>query len=548
MRKLTRILLPAFTIFLIACNKPLDIPSVKNSPNPYPVQKKTDSLLYLWHHKDIELDSFPGISLDRAYDSIIPYLGSGKEVIIAVIDMPIDIKHEDLSSNIWTNTNEIPNNGIDDDKNGFIDDVNGWSFISNPDGRISRFVNYEYTRILKKYSKDFSNNNISDSIIYKTYKKAKANYDERMKYAIKDTAYINTQHRGKIAAQKTLSLFFNHTDYSTEDLDSLKKAHPDNKTLQKHIRWMKILMKYGFTNEYIEQYQLKANERLNKLLNTEYNDRLIMGDNPNNISDVGYGSPFIDTYEGFFDHGTKMAGLLAANRKNGIGIKGISDNIRIMPLCISAFGDEHDKDIALAIRYAVDNGAKVINMSFGKEFSLHKQWIFDAIKYAEKHNVLIIKSSGNNGQDVDSFEVYPNDYDFEKQQEITDNFLVVGAINYNANETMVPAFSNYGANNVDIFAPGYKMNTTVASDKNYEIIIGGTSTSCAITSGVAGLLYSYYPNLTAKEVKEIIMNSGLSYEFQVKLNDSLVPFSKLSKSGKVLNAHNALIMADSIAR
>lgn len=218
-----------------------------------------------------------------------------------------------------------------------------------------------------------------------------------------------------------------------------------------------------------------------------------------------------------------------------------------MPLSISAFGDEHDKDISLAIRYAVDNGAKVINMSFGKEFSLYKEWVFDAIKYADKNNVLIVSSAGNDGRNLNTSEVYPNDSDIN-QNEVADNFLLVGASNYNINSKMVPRFSNYGSNNVDVFAPGRKTYSTSAKKEKYETVAGGTSTSSAITSGVAALLRSHYPNLTASQIKHILMDSGVKYTFPVKIRDTLLPFNKLSKSGKIINAYNALIMADSISR
>ena len=539
--------------FLSSCNRQLDLSYIKKQSHLISHKKISSENLKLWHFKDVELDSVPGISLNRAYKSIIPKIGLGKEVIVAIIDMPINIQHEDLKKSIWVNKKEIPNNNKDDDKNGYVDDVNGWNFIGNKNNQVSKFVNYEYTRFIKKYKSIFENNTITDSLLYKTYLRAKNKYENRLQYAIKDTNYINVQQRAKVTAIKTLRKFFKDEDYSIKELDSVKKLYPNDSVLKLHIKWMKAFIKYGFTKEYIKQYKLKADERLNKLLNLNYNDRIVMGDDSDDIKDRDYGSPHIDTYNGFFDHGTKVAGLIAARRNNHIGAKGISDNIKIMPLCISAFGDEHDKDIALAIHYAVDNGAKVINMSFGKEFSLYKEWVFDAIKYAEKNNVLIVKSAGNNGKDLKKFEVYPNDNDYQNSKEIADNFLMVGATNYNINQKMLPSFSNYGSNNVDVFAPGYKMYTTIATKEKYETITGGTSTSSAIASGVASLIRSYYPNLTASQVKHILMDSGLEYTFKVKTptkedKNKMTPFNQLSKSGKVVNAYNALLMAEEISK
>nr|WP_299122149.1 S8 family serine peptidase [uncultured Winogradskyella sp.] len=462
--------------------------------------------------------------------------------------MPLNIYHEDLRQNIWINKKEISNNGLDDDNNGYIDDINGWNFIGNVNGETSKFVNYEYTRILKKYDSDFENNLITDSLLYKTYLRARDKYEKRLQYAIEDTSYINIQKRGKSLAKETLSKFFIDDNYSIKDLDSLKNLHPKDSIIKLHTRWMKALIKYEFTDEYIDLYKLKADERLDKLLNKDYNDRIIIGDNSDSLNEKNYGSPEINIYNGFFDHGTLIAGLIAARRDNNIGTKGISDNIKIMPLSISAFGDEHDKDIALAIRYAVDNGARVINMSFGKEFSLYKKWVFDAIKYAEQNDVLIVKSAGNNGKDLEYFEVYPNDNNYFNREEVADNFLMVGATNYYINKNMIPSFSNYGSSNVDVFAPGVEIYTTSVTKEKYELIDGGTSLSCAVTSGVAALVRSHYPNLTASQVKHILMDSGLEYTYDVRVNDTLLPFNQLSKSGKVINAYNALIMADSISK
>ncbi|NQX86475.1 MAG: S8 family serine peptidase [Flavobacteriaceae bacterium] len=502
----------------------------------------------MWWFKDIELDSISGLSINRAYDSILTNLGNGKQVIVALIDMPLDIEHEDLQQNIWVNPDETPNNQIDDDNNGYVDDINGWNFISSRDGKTAKFVNYEYTRILKKYSDSFKNNTIQDSILHHTIVNANKKYKERLKYAEKDTAFINVEERDKKIAAKTLSKFFKGNNYSIKDLDSLKKLHTNDSLLKLHIEWMKHFINYKYTDEYFAMYKLKAKERFNKLLNVNYNDRTIIGDNSDDINDKDYGSPIIGAESGFFDHSTKMAGFIAARRDNAIGIEGVSDNIKIMPICISAFGDEHDKDIALAIRYAVDNGAKVVNMSYGKEFSLYKEWVFDAIKYAEEKDVLIIKSAGNNRKNIKDIEVYPNDNDYQSSDEITDNFLMVGATSYNANKKLIPIFSNYGAIQVDVFAPGHKVYSTVVSIKKYDFSNGGTSTSCALTSGVAALIRSYYPKLTASQVKHILMDSGLEYTFNVKVGDTLLSFNALSKSGKVVNAYNALIMADSFSK
>jgi subtilisin family serine protease len=244
-----------------------------------------------------------------------------------------------------------------------------------------------------------------------------------------------------------------------------------------------------------------------------------------------------------------VSGIIAANRENNIGIKGILQNVKIMPLNISYSGDENDKDIAMAIYYAVDNGAKVINMSFGKEFSLHKEWVFEAFKYAEKHNVLLIHCSGNNSFNVDENSYYPSDVTYDGSTEVCGNFINVGSISSRLDSTFVSAFSNYGKQNVDLFAPGEEIYTTTSG--NAYMSDSGTSLAGPMVSGTAALIWSYYPKLTVQELKQIILESGTAYDIEVIVSgtkDKKVPFSELSKSGKVLNVYNAMQMAEKMSK
>ena len=248
------------------------------------------------------------------------------------------------------------------------------------------------------------------------------------------------------------------------------------------------------------------------------------------------------------DHGTLTTGVLAASRANNTGAKGITDNIKVMSLCISPYGDEHDKDMALAIRYAVDNGAKIINISSSKEFSLREDWVHDAIKYASDNDVLIVTSAGNSNYNLDEPDTfnYPDDTK-EDGTEVADNFIKVGATTY-LSEEFKRSSSSYGKNSVDVFAPGLKIYTTSSQKNEKYTYSGGTSAATPIVSGVAALVRSYYPKLSASQVKEIILQSGVSYNIDIEIEqeDSTkksIPFSELSKSGKVVNAYNALLMA-----
>jgi subtilisin family serine protease len=335
-------------------------------------------------------------------------------------------------------------------------------------------------------------------------------------------------------------------------LDRLySKYKKSNTELANQAYFISDCIKYNLSEKWIYDYKKEVDNKIKKTYNLNYYDRKNIDSKPDDISFINYGNPYISKNMDEFYHGTLIAGLIGANRGNAIGINGITNNVKIMPLAISSNGEEHDKDIALAIRYAVDNGAEIINMSFGKNFSLYKEWVFEAIKYAEKSNVLIVSSAGNSSYNLNEYNnYYPND-NIENQEEVANNFLLVGSISNKLDNSFLSYYSNYGNIDVDIFAPGETIYTTLPSNKyKYD---NGTSLASAITSGVAALIFSYYPNLTASQVKHILMDSGLEYTIEVNTptkedKNKTTPFNQLSKSGKVLNAYNALLMAAEISK
>jgi len=507
-----------------------------------------------WYYKDILQDTIPGISLDKAYATFLKDR-KGKEIIVAVIDMSVDIKHPDLKENIWVNKSEIPNNKIDDDSNGFVDDVNGWNFLGYKNGESSEFVNYEYTRIIKKYEDKFGNKEEKeikeeDISLFKTYLKAKQNYSERMEYA--KSSYDNDlgTYEYSIAMDEALKPFFPDTNYNIEKLDSLSVIFKGQEPMSTYLEDKITFENYGITVDYILESKIKSEERLNKLLNLDYNDRELIGDDENDITDVEYGNNIVNWNVKRMDHGTGTAGTIASIRNNEIGAKGISDNIKIMPLVISGFGDEHDKDMALAIRYAVDNGARIINISSGKYFSLNESWVHDATIYAKNNDVLIVNSAGNDNYKLEPSNKYSYPNDYSKGKEISENFLKVGSSSFDI-ENLKDSNSNYSLEHVDLFAPGVDIYTLDSSSGGYKTV-SGTSSSAAITSGVAALVLSYYPNLTASELKFVLINSGISFNVMTNLGEDSnqnekVAFKNLSKSGKILNAYYALKLAEKMS-
>lgn len=540
-----------FLFVILGCNS-YDGISNKNHT------KNVDSVIILnetskkdfikWYYKDINSDSIPGISLEKAYATILNNK-KGNPVIVAFLDSAMDINNKSLSNNIWINSNEISNNNIDDDSNGYIDDINGWNFLGNYKGENIIHANYEYIRIVRFYNPFFENKteenlNYEDLTNFNNYKKAKIKYDKATDLGRRKYFYAKDILKKDNEAKDALSSYFIDKEYN---IDELIKIDTIGNGLKRHVDQLKSLLEYNQPEEETKQEFNEIEIDYTKRLNIEYNERELIGDNPNDINDTNYGNNNISSNLDFYTHGTRVSSIVTENVNENISI----NNIKIMPICISPFGDEHDKDIAIGISYAVDNGAKIINMSFGKEFSMYPEWVHNAFKYAEKHNVLIVSSCGNSGINLNEVNDYfPND-NFDNGKEVTDNFLLVGASKKTVNKDLKASYSNYGNIDVDIFAPGYEIFTSYPN--NETKLDGGTSLSSALTSKVAALIFSYYPNLTASQVKHIIMDSGVKYTIPVNTptkddKNKMTPFNELSKSGKIVNAYNALIMADSISK
>jgi cell wall-associated protease len=512
------------------------------------ITSKTPEQLKGWQLKDIEHDILPGISLERAYNELLKDK-NGQEVIVALLDDHLDIKHKELKDRIWVNTDEIPDNGIDDDKNGYIDDINGWNFTGNAKGEQVIYMNNEVIRILR-YVNSIAKTEVlemskdsylkSDSLIVKINQE----YEKEADLAKRKQDYGAFLIKGYKEARKALRKYFPDENYTIEKLDEIKTS---DSMLGRHIYYMKDYIKYELSEEWIADYKKEADSLKEKVWNLDYNERTaIIGDNPDDVTDIYYGNNQVGTHLEYFKHSTQVASVIAAKGADSSGVKGVSDRIKIMPVCVSTEGNEHDKDIAVGIKYAVDNGAKVINISLGKMFSLHSDWVFDAFKYAEEHGVLIVSSAGNSNFDLNTENDYFFNDNIDNGEEVSNNFLLVGSSTHKANEQLKSSFSNYGSMDVDLFAPGDSIY--VAYPDNKYLFNSGTSLASAITSGVAALIFSYYPHLNANDVKQILMQSGVAYNLKVNIakrdeEPRLVPFSEISKTGRILNAYNAVLLA-----
>ena len=501
-----------------------------------------------WPHTDIFTDSIPGMSLEKAYNFV--QNKKGTTVIVGVIDSGIDVEHEDLKNVTWVNEDEIAGNGIDDDKNGYVDDIHGWNFLGGEKGK-SNPEQLEMTRMVKKWMPKFEGKTDADiadtdKVDFELFTKLKKTIDE------KNTNAANQVNRfqdikeliGKAhdSIQKSLA----GKEINLDNINSLK--FNDQSLEQGKLILMRIMSSGSNAEEAFDQLD-EAIDHYSNQLNAQYkidfNGRLA-GDNPYDITDMNYGNAFVIGSKDDEIHGTHVSGIIAAERNNGIGMNGVAHNTKIMALRAVPDGDEYDKDIALAIRYAVDNGAKVINMSFGKSYSPNAEWVYEAIKYAAEKDVLLVHAAGNDASDIDVEENFPNDAK-DKLNEFADNVLTIGAMTRFFDDKIVASFSNYGKKNVDVFAPGLEIYSTFPKD-SYESI-QGTSMAAPEVAGVAALVRSYYPNLTASQVKHVIMDSGIKFNKPVlKPGDQsgTVNFSDLSVSGRILNAYNALILADQL--
>lgn len=506
---------------------------------PLAVVKKaplSENELKRWSHLDLIKDSIPGMSVDRAYAELLQGK-KGVKVIVGIVDSGVDIEHPDLQGMIWTNPKEIPGNGIDDDKNGFIDDVHGWNFLGD-----AVHENLELTRIVKKGDDGSAQ-----------YKAALAQYEEKTAKVLEDKQQVDAL----LDFHNTIKKELNKTTYKLEDLSKVSSVDP--KVARAKMVMTQILTNAGPTFDpeaELEDYRESVYDQFNYNLNKEYDGRKIVGDNPEDIKDNHYGNNVVfgpDKEKAL--HGTHVAGIIAQIRGNDLGGDGVANNVEILTVRAVPDGDEYDKDIALAIRYAVDNGAKVINGSFGKSFSPHKKWVYDAIKYAAKKDVLIVHAAGNDGYNIDKTENinYPNDSE-DNIKEFTNNVITIGAINKAYGENVVAPFSNFGKINVDVFAPGEEIYATVPNNK-YKYL-QGTSMASPNAAGVAALIRSYYPKLKAVQVKQILIDSGVALPSMVILGENPNPNEKplavssaeSSKSAKMVNAYNALLMAEKMSK
>ena len=511
-----------------------------------------------WHLMSYAKDSFYGINLDKAYQFLKEKNIKSKTVLVAVIDSGVDTLHEDLKNILWHNAKEIPNNKIDDDHNGYTDDVYGWNFIGGKDGSLLKKAGEERTRVYHRFKSQFENItdtaslSAEDKYHYDMWKKAAAGLnlsaDDQAEIAFMDAFLKSLKRQDKIICDE-----MGVKEYTCEQLEKFTPSSQDGRNAKfGYLTSMKMAgiepdMKNTTLLEELQNEVDGKKEVLTAKDNAPHNYRAdIIKDDYNDINDKFYGNN--DVMGPGPMHGTHVTGIIAAQRNNGIGMNGVADNVKVMMIRAVPDGDEYDKDIALAIFYAVDNGAKVINMSFGKAFSPEKKWVDSAVRYAQSKDVLLVHAAGNEGENVDEKDNYPSPFMLYTKKEVN-NFITVGASGDPriGNGSLAAPFSNYGKNTVDIFAPGVKIYSTVPGGNQYANE-QGTSMASPVVAGLAALVRSYFPDLTAAQVKQVIMQSAAAPEVSMKVikpgsKDELTTMSELCKSGGIADAAGAVAAA-----
>jgi subtilisin family serine protease len=512
-----------------------------------------------WHLMDKDKDGVYGISLDKAYEFIKSKNLKSKAVLVAVIDSGVDTLQEDLKGILWTNPKEIPGNGIDDDHNGYVDDIHGWNFIGGKDGANVKDDSQEEGRVYYKFKEKFEDKSLDPSMLkgqdlenYQMWVKAKKKIMGDGTESGVDLVILKRVVNACVKSDSILQKAMGKAEYTGNDLDTFAATTPESKTAKSVLLYLfkenKIM---DMTNTvFISEFKDQADREEKKLeiretAPKEYRKEIVK-DNESDINDRYYGNN--DIMAGDPMHGTHVAGIIGAERDNGKGMNGIADNVRIMMIRAVPNGDEHDKDIALAIRYAVDNGAKVINMSFGKNLSPDKRWVDEAVKYAESKSVLLVHAAGNDASNVDTVDNFPNPH-FKEIKGTASNWITVGASSDPSAEpefkSVTASFSNYGKEDVDVFAPGTRIYSTLPGGNKYGNL-DGTSMAAPVVTGVAALLMEYFPTLSPEQIKYCIEKSAVQPPVKVKrpgTDSEMVNLADISKTGGILNAYGAVKLA-----
>ena len=501
-----------------------------------------------WQHLDYKADGVPGISADRAYLELLKGRPA-TPVLVAVIDSGIDSTQEDLKAVLWRNPREVAGNGLDDDHNGYVDDVRGWSFLGGPDGRNIVVETLEQTRIYAQYRGQFAGKTrrqvpAADRAQFDVYERAKTAYEKDKKTEQERLNHLVDVQRGNAEVFGRLKQALDGAPLDSARLRAAAATHPE---LPEAGAVLDYLRRAGYPSAEAAEQALaealdRSRNRVEKSLNPDYNPRALVGDHLADLTESRYGNP--DSQGPNASHGTHCAGIIGGVRGNGLGADGIADAVHIMAIRSTPSGDERDKDVANAIRYAVDNGAQIISMSFGKDFSPDKAVVDAAMRYAAAKGVLLVHAAGNSGDNTDQTAHFPSPQYLDGHD--IPNLITVGASSRHNTAELAASFSNYGRKTVDVFAPGVDIYSS--TPHNTYAVFSGTSMAAPVVAGEAAVLKAYFPLLTATQLKQIILQSAVPFHTQVEQpgGKALVDFDTLSRTGGIVNLYQAVRLAQQL--
>jgi subtilisin family serine protease len=506
-----------------------------------------------WTHLDPKTNNVMGISTERTYAELLKGR-TPAPVVVAVIDSGVDTTHADLKRVLWHNPKEIPGNGKDDDQNGYVDDYYGWNFLGGKDGRNVNVDTYEETRLVARLKPLYEGKTRASlpkakQAEYDLYQRVKKDYEKKL---AEDSQ--QAKEYGPMAEGLGRNIALLKQVLGVERLDTAVLRRPPSTepmVLKTAEQWYQGLLASGKPDMESLLTELQgaakdAQQRVDYSLNLSFNPRTdIVQNDETKVDQRGYGNPDVSGPDPL--HGTHVSGIIAADRRNNLGVLGVADApVRIMAVRAVPDGDEHDKDVANAIRYAVDNGATVINMSFGKYYSPQRKAVEDAIRYAGQKGVLLVHAAGNEANNIDQVDHFPAAV-AEGAKATYPNVLTVGASSSKNDAHLAADFSNYGKR-VDVFAPGVNIyNTLPGSTYGME---SGTSMAAPTVAGVAAVLKSYFPQLSGADLKRIIMQSAEPVHTKVEQPGEAgktVDFTTLSNTGGVVNLYRAVQLAQQAA-
>jgi len=504
---------------------------------------------HAWFHMDAEADGYPGLSTHRVHTTLLAERGPKQPVTVAIVDSGVDHEHDELSPQRWENKDETPDNDTDDDENGYVDDAYGWNFLGNPEGENIDHDTYEVTRLYRTYrdwaaatdTTDLSSAG-RDSLDY--FYTLRDDFESERDEAKQQLANVSDANS---TVQNILRFLRDELDVEeVTPADVARLEDRDEPRFQQAYDILTFFYNQDLTPSDIEEFYDQLNGQVEYGYNPDFEPRSIVGDTYSDLTEQGYGNP--DVHGPDPGHGTHVAGIIGAARDTTLRIDGVAPAVRLIPVRAVPDGDERDKDVANAIRYAADNGADIINMSFGKGYSPNKAVVDDAVRYADSLGVLMVHAAGNSALDIDTEDNFPTAHYTDGGR--ATHWIEVGASGWSVDEELVAPFSNYGDERVDVFAPGVDIySSTTGNEYRFN---SGTSMAAPMVSGVAALLMAYYPELSAEEVRDIIIESAVSYADQTVERPSSdfegetteVEFGTLSITGSIVNAYEAVRMAE----